>query len=276
MVTRGVVVLVGLLAVCGSHACASSFAGDRDDEPIDERARMGRCDPHEGPPEVTPDFLAETFAQLTPAAREACLLERVNRGPDGVAFPPLAEWTAEEITGACAAAPTECAAVCEAALGAEVALRLYRRVQRGTWRIHRATSIDPDCGGLIATAPDTLDAERARALWSCLDDEPLPERVELTLTLENDASGTRRVADLAVRADFVPPGAESPGQVHELHMVEVDSGCGHVSARLTIVGPVPLHAGSPTEVCREHDRNQCQARCDETGAQCDFVLTPVH
>jgi hypothetical protein len=265
-----------VLLACSLSGCGGSTDNWVDPMPVDAREQMGRCDPHEGPPRYVPDFVAESFGRIDATERKACWLQRVARGQNGVVFPPPAAWTAEDIASACAVTQPECAAVCEAALSAEVALRLFRRVQEGSSRVYSASSITPTCGSLIAAAPDTLEGDRARELWACLG-APLPERVEATMTLANDASGTRRVVDLRVRAAFVPTHVQaSPSQVHELVTVEVDYGCDIVKPRLTLVGADGPRPSLLDDVCTEFQDDQCQAYCaDPEGTQCSFVRVRV-
>jgi hypothetical protein len=264
-----------VVALSFSLAGCRSGAVESPGPVLDEvRQPMGRCDPHEGPPEPMPDFVAETFGRLDATTTPGrCFWDGVARGPSGVTFPPSADWTASEISGACAVAPRECAAVCEAAVAAEVALRLFRRIQEGSHRVHAASSADRQCGGhLVDAREDALDGDAARALWACLG-VPLPERVETTLTLATDPSGVRRVRDLRVRAAFAPEGAQGPSsRVHELHTVLVGSGCDIVRPRLSLVGLEAPQPGFLDDVCSEFQSEHCQVRCpDEMATRCRFV-----
>lgn len=242
-----------------------------DPPPLDDD-RDRPCDPAGSAPLAVPDFFAETMGRLDGATRASCLLLRVPRGGDGVVFPPPVEMTADQIASACTRAPSGCAPVCEAALRAEVALRLYRRVDNGVDRVLRVSDADPRCGDLIAATPDTLDGAAARALWACLH-EPLPERVQLTLTLATETDGYRRVVDVDVRADFVPRRAgEAMGRVHRLGLVTQYQGCGVATPTWTLAGQDLSAAGSVDDSCQEYGEYHCQAYCqDDQNTSCSFA-----
>jgi len=216
------------------------------------------CDPHEGTPLAVPDFLA----QLVPEdARAACPdVERSIAGHgEGVPFPPTATMTVEEIEQACAQTAPECRAHCRGLLEAEVALRLYRRVQRGAYTLHGNFGQEA-CRERVASAPDVATGAEAHAIWRCML-EPIPERIELRLTMTTDDDGVRRIDDVVAAGSFAPSGTHPV----ELGLVREGTGCGTSTATWTLRG----HPPGTGDECEEYDRHVCMAMCGQV--ECAFV-----
>lgn len=232
MPIRRTSLLALVLAACGST------------QTIDEEMP---CDLHDGSILAVPDFLPE------PPPRECAQIPRAPE-PGGIPFPLDPTATDADLQRECAQLSEECQTHCVALLRAEVALRLYRRVARGAYRL-QGNFGQEQCSRLVSNAADQVRGAAAREIWNCLAD-PIPDRIDVELTVRTDPLGTRRIEGVTVRGAF-----SMSHPVLELGFVEEDVGCGRREAAWRLHDHPPGDGGECVE-----SRNQiCEAICSDGG-----------